>query len=251
MKFQNLCLFALFIGFIFCLNIADSWSAAVTPDDFNGPNISENFKWQNEPNTWDVGKTTKGWLRMEGVFGGNLWCSDLSARLFQEIKDEPFEIETRMKVQWGNNASEVAGIIVKSPKDDNWIKIKLWTHLDKTAQIQFQKKCLEAGDGLTGNVVDYKPTTGVSDLWLKLKRDGDKCVASYKTAENENWKEIGTTSFPFTAPYEVGIFGAVDNGAGNLIVEFDYFKDNTSSIKLAVTSQTKLVSLWGNIKNGR
>ncbi len=250
MKVKNsLFFFALIISLILYLNVQDSWSAQVTPDDFNGPNISPMFKWQNEPKKWDVGKTVKGWLHIEGVWGGNLWCSDASARLYQEIADEPFDIETRLKAKWGNNASDIAGIVAKSPKDDNWVKLKLWMHQNKTAQIQFQKKCVESGDGLTGNVAGYAPATGEADLWFRLKREKDKCTAYYKTAENENWKEIGTTSFPFTAPYEVGIYGGVDSGAGDLMVEFDYFKDNTSPIKVAVELQTKLTSLWGKIKN--
>jgi len=244
-----LCLISLFVCLTFCLYISDSWSAMVTPDDFNGPNISPVFKWQKEPKKWDAGKTVKGWLHIEGVFGGNLWCSDASARLYQEIADEPFDIETHMKAKWGNNTSDIAGIVAKSPKDDNWVKLKLWMHGDKTAQIQFQKKCTESGDGLTGNVAGYRPTTGEAELWFRLKREKDKCTSYYKTAENEDWKEIGTTSFPFNAPYEVGIYGGVDSGAGDLVVEFDYFKDNTSPIKSTVDSKAKLASLWGKIKN--
>jgi hypothetical protein len=249
MKFLSYCgSFILAIICAFCLTITNSWSAEVTPDEFDGPNVNQNFKWQNEPKTWDVGKTTKGWLHIGGVFGGNLWCSDASARIYQEIKDEPFEIETRMKAKWGNNASDVAGIIAKSPSDDNWVKLKLWMHQAKTAQIQFQKKCTESGDGLTGNVAGYAPTTGETDVWLKLKRDGNKCTASYKADEKGDWIEIGVTSFPFNAPYQVGVFGGVDSGAGDLTLEFDYFIDNTSPIKLAVTPKSKLASLWGNVK---
>jgi hypothetical protein len=250
MRFLSYCgSFVLAIICVFCLTIANSWSAEVTPDEFDGPNINQNFKWQNEPKTWDVGKTTKGWLRIEGVFGGNLWCSDASSRLYQEIVDDPFEIETHMKAQWGNNSSEIAGIMAKSPKDDNWVKIKLWTHQDKTAQIQFQKKCVESGDGLTGKVVDFAPTGGKTEVWLKLNRDKDKCTASYKATENDDWKEIGVTSFPFNAPYQVSIFAGVDVGVGDFIVEFDYFRDNTSPIKLAVTPEAKLASLWGKVKS--
>lgn len=226
----------------------NSWAAMVTPEEFNGPNISPVYKWQKEPKNWDVGKTTKGWLHIEGLFGGNLWCSDDATRLYQEIGDEPFEIETHLKTKWGNNASDIAGIVAKSPKDNNWVKLKLWMHQNKTAQIQFQKKCVESGDGLTGNVAGYQPTTGEAELWFMLKREKDKCTAYYKTSEKEDWKEIGTTTFPFSAPYEVGIYAGVDSGAGDLMVEFDYFRDNTSPIKALVEPGAKLASLWGKIK---
>lgn len=240
--------FSLMCILILSLSAAGSWAAGVHPDEFSGPAVHESFKWQNEPSKWDVGKTTPGWLHIGGKFGGNLWCSDASSRLFQEIIDEPFEIETRMKAEWGNNSSDIAGIAAKSPKDDNWVKLKLWMHGDKTAQMQFQKKCVESGDGLTGSVVGFIPTGGKTEVWLKLKRDGNKCTAYYKPSENDDWKEIGVTSFPFSPPYEVGVYAGVDTGAGDLVVEFDYFIDNTSPFTLAVSPETKLASLWSRIK---
>jgi len=239
---------SLVITLVLLLAVTGSWAAEVHPDEFNGPGVHPSFIWQKEPNNWDAGKTTPGWLHLGGVFGGNLWCSDASARLYQEIADEPFEIETHLKAVWGNNSSDIAGIVAKSPKDDNWVKLKLWMHANKTAQIQFQKKCVESGDGLMGMVPGFSPTGGETEVWLKLERDGDKCTAFFKASEEEGWTEIGTTSFPFSAPYEVGIYGGVDVGAGELIVEFDYFRDNTSPFTLAVSPGAKLASSWGKIK---
>jgi len=246
MRFLKSC--GLIIALAFSLAITNSWAAEVYPDEFNGPGIHQSFNWQKEPPDWDVGETTAGWLHIGGVFGGNLWCTDESARLYQEIGDEPFEIETHMKAVWGTNSSEIAGICAKSPGDDNWVKLKLWMHGGGTAQIQFQKKCVESGDGLMGQVPGFNPTGGETEVWLKLKRDGEQCTSYYKTSEGEDWIEIGVTSFPFSPPYEVGIYGGVDVGAAELIVEFDYFRDNTSPFTLDVSPESGLASCWGRIK---
>jgi len=240
--------YSLIIILIFLSTVINSWAAEVYPDEFDGPEVHQSFIWQKEPGNWDAGQTTQGWLHIGGVFGGNLWCLDDSARLYQEIGDESFDIETRMKAIWGNNTSDVAGIAAKSPGDDSWVKLKLWMHADGTAQIQFQKKCTESGDGLTGDVAGFDPTGGEADFWLRLMREGGTCTAFYKTSEEEEWIEVGVTSFPFNAPYEVGIFAGVDNGAGDLVAEFDYFRDNTSPFASAVEPSDKLTVTWGSIK---
>jgi hypothetical protein len=228
--------------------VFSAWGAKIYPDEFDGPKIHSSWKWQKEPKTWDAGKTNRGWLHFEGTFGGNLWCTDDATKLYQEIEDEPFDIETHLFCEWGNNDSDIAGITAKSPDADNWVKLKFWMHLNKTAQIQFQKKCTESGDGLIGNVPGFSPSGGKAEVWFRLKRDGNKCTAFYKTTEKEDWKEIGTTSFPFKAPYQAGIYAGVDSGSGKLIVEFDYFKDNLSPFALAVSPTDKLASTWGGMK---
>jgi len=218
----------------------NSQAAEVHPDDFDGPGIHGSFQWQLEPTTWDVGETTPGWLHIEGTFGGNLWCTDDATRLYQEIEDEPFEIETHMKYVW--TTSKVAGLVVKAPSDNNWVMLKLWTLDAKNAQLQFQKNCVEAGDGLIGKVPGYAPADGETEIWLKLKREGNECTGSFKTSEGDEWTDIGTTSFPFEATYEVGVFGW-DN-----TLEFDYFRDNTSPFMAAVSPKAKLTATWGDIK---
>jgi len=247
MKFLKSC--SLISALALFLTITNSWAAEVYPDEFNGPGVHQSFNWQKEPSDWDVGETTAGWLHMGGVFGGNLWCTDESARLYQEIGDEPFEIETHMRAIWGTNSSEIAGICAKSPGDDNWVKLKLWMHGGGTAQIQFQKKCVESGDGLMGQVPGFNPTGGETEVWLKLKRDAAQCTSYYKTSEEEDWIEIGVTSFTFSPPYEVGIYGGVDVGTAELIVEFDYFRDNNSPFTLDVSPESGLASCWGKIKS--
>jgi len=237
MKYLNFHLIVI-ISFLAVIGVQ---AAEVHPDEFDGPGIQASFEWQKEPPTWDVGKTTPGWLHIAGTFGGNLWCTDDATRLYQEIKDEDFEIETHLKYFW--TADNVAGLVVKSPGSDNWVMLKLWSHADKTAQLQFQKKCLEAGDGLSGKVPGFAPANGEAELWLKLKRVGQECTGFFKVSEGDDWTETGKTTFPFSAPYQVGLFG------WNNTLEFDYFRDNTSPFTMAVSPKTKLATTWANIRN--
>ncbi len=232
--------YSLVIILVFLSTTITAQAAEVYPEEFDGPEVHESFQWQNEPaGNWDVGETTPGWIHFEGAYGGNLWCTDLATRLYQEIGDEDFEIETRLTHAWAS--AGVAGLIVKSPSSDNWIMLKLWARDGGIGQLQFQKKCVEGGDGLIGKVPGYDPVNE-TELWLKLKREGNECTGFLKTAEGDDWTETGTTSFPFDAPYEVGIFG------WNNTLEFDYFRDNTSPFVIAVSAAGKLVSTWASIK---
>lgn len=229
---------SLLLTLVFLLVTTNSQAAEVFPDEFDGPGIHESFQWQQEPVDWSI---VNGWLHIEGTFGGNLWCTDETTRLYQEIGDEDFEIETRMRYEWTDNA--VAGLVVKSPSSDNWVMLKLWTHPDSTAQLQFQKKCDENSVGLTGMAAGYNPTGGETEIWLKLKREGNECTGFFKTSEADEWTETGVTPFPFEAPYQVGLFG------WNNILDFDYFRDNTSPFQpTAVSPKAKLTTAWGNIK---
>lgn len=238
MKYLKNC--SLFIILVFLSATINSQAAEVFPEEFDGPGIHESFQWQNQPPAnWDVGETTPGWIHFEGTFGGNLWCTDVAMRLYQEIGDEDFEIETHLTHAW--TSAGVAGLVVKSPSADNWVMLKLWARDGGVGQLQFQKKCVEGGDGLTGKVAGYDPQNE-TELWLKLERVGKECTGFLKTSEGDDWTKIGTTSFPFDAPYEVGLFG------WNNTLEFDYFRDNTSPFMAAVSSKAKLATAWGNIK---
>lgn len=238
MKCLMIC--SLLVALVFLSVTISSQAAEVHPDEFDGPAVHESFQWQNQPAAnWDVGKTRPGWIHFEGTYGGNLWCADDSTRLYQEIGDEDFEIETRLFHAW--TVAGVAGLVVKSLSDDNWVMLKLWARAGGVGQLQFQKKCVESGDGLAAKVAGYDPKNE-TDLWLRLRREGDKCTGFLKTEEGADWTEIGTTSFPFKAPYQVGIFG------WNNTLEFDYFRDNTSPFMIAVSPKASLTAAWGSIK---
>ncbi len=56
-------------------------------DPFEGGKLqNSNWKWQNEPPTWDVGKTREGFLYIDSEPNRNVWASDASHFLYQVSK---------------------------------------------------------------------------------------------------------------------------------------------------------------------
>ena len=60
-------------------------------DSFEGGKLqNSNWKWQNEPPTWDVGKTREGFLYIDSEPNRNVWASDASHFLYQETDTDMF-----------------------------------------------------------------------------------------------------------------------------------------------------------------
>ncbi len=190
-------------------------------DEFNGTSLNPLWNWAFKPGGWDIGQTRQGWISFNDDIKGNIFCTDESSRLFQTLdNDEDFDVSTRMYCEWGNNASDIAGIIVKFPDNDDWILIKLWMHGDNTGRLEFQTKC----DDIISPVPGYSSYDGTSDIYLRIKKTGDNYTGYFKTQDNSNWTTIGTTQGNTSIPIQVGLFAGVDEGTGSLLVQFDYFK---------------------------
>jgi hypothetical protein len=145
-------------------------------DNFDGEKLNANWQWTNEPGHWDLGKTKQGWLSITGNLNSNLWCSDETSTLYQIISEDlDFDVSTRLSCQWGNNSSDIAGIIVKFPDIDNWINIKLWMHGDGTGRLEFQKKC----DDLISPVPGYNVSGASTDLYLRIVKKGMNYTSYY------------------------------------------------------------------------
>ena len=186
-----------------------------------------NWKWQNKPPVWDLGETRDNHLFIETEHNRNLWVSDATHLLYQEIDTDMFDVETRFTVRW-NTDSGVTGLIVKSPTDDDWVTLKFWAR-DTAALgfVMYQTKMDEYGNGLTANV-GFRPTHGQTDLFFRIAKDGDTYTSWYKTAEANAWIQVGITEFNLTPPLWVGIYAG---NAASLLkyrmqVEFEYFRDN-------------------------
>ena len=186
-----------------------------------------NWKWQNEPPVWDLGETRDNHLFIEAEHNRNLWVSDATHLLYQEIDADMFDVETRFTVRW-NTDSGVTGLIVKSPTDDDWVTLKFWAR-DTAALgfVMYQTKMDEYGNGLTSNA-GFRPTHGQTDLFFRIAKDGDTYTSWYKTAAADAWIQVGVTEFELTPPLWVGIYAG---NAASLLkyrmqVEFEYFRDN-------------------------
>ena len=189
-------------------------------DEFDGETLDSNWYWANEPDEWDIGQTRRGWLSITGRLDSNIFCSDETTRLYQIVEEDiDFDVSTRMYCEWGNNVSDVAGLIVKFPSVDDWIDIKLWMHQDGTAQLELQKKC----NDIISPVPGYSPSGGSEELYIRLVKRGNDYTGYYKAVESDDWTTIGTVEGFNSLPMQIGLFGGVDSGSGNLLIQFDFF----------------------------
>lgn len=192
----------------------------------NGKLQNPNWKWQNEPPVWDIGETRDNHLFMDTEPNRNLWVTDATHLLYQEIETDVFDVETKFMVRW-DTSSGVTGLVVKSPADDNWVTLKFWAR-DASARgfIQFDSKANQSRrDGFTGGAWQ-SPVTGELDLFFRLAKDGDTYTSWYKTEANTDWIQVGVTEFKLTPPLWLGIYAGVAAGRGSLQTEFEYFRDN-------------------------
>ena len=190
-------------------------------DEFAGDNLNSYWKWAKEPDNWTVGSVSEGWLSFIGRHDANIFCDDSTSRLYQEITStDDFDISTRMYCQWGFNDSDVAGLIVKSKSSGEWVLIKLWMWGDKTGRLEFQGKC----DDIVSPVPGSDNSAGSAQYYLRIKRSGHDYTAYFKLSEDDGWTEIATYTFNDDTPLQVGIFGGTDEGDGQVLVQFDYFR---------------------------
>ena len=227
----------LFVGIA---NAADSFG-----DPFEGDNLKNpNWEWQNEPPKWDVGKTRENYLYIDSQPNRNLWANDMSHFLYQETDTDMFDVETRFFAKW-DTSSGVNGLVVKSPSDDNWVTIKFWSR-DAGAKGHIQYQTKQAGMGppdIQWRFGDW----GDIEMALRLKKDGDTYTAWYKAAEDKDWMDIGEGDFELTPPLWLGIYTGVAAGAGNLEVEYEYFRDNLNPFP--VEPGGKATTTWAAVKS--
>ncbi len=202
-------------------------------DSFEGTALQNpNWQWQNEPANWDVGETRSNFLHIEGETNRNQWTSDTSHFLYQETDADTFDVETHFFARWDTTAG-VNGLVVKSPTDNNWVTLKFWSQgPGAKGRIQYQTRGREHGDGLTGNA-GFTPTHGDTELFFRLRKDGDAYTGWYKTRAAEPWIEIGVTHFPLTPPLQLGIYAGVAAQTGTLVVDYEYFRSTTGAVQAA------------------
>ena len=162
----------------------------------------------------------------------NLWASDASHFLYQETDADTFDVETHFFARW-DTSSGINGLVVKSPADNNWVTLKFWAR-DAAAkgQIQYQTKQNENGNGLTSNA-GFTPTFGSTELFFRLRKQGNTYTGWYKTGEADPWIEIGVTNFVLTPPLQLGIYAGVAAGTGTLTVDYAYFRSTVDTDVLA------------------
>lgn len=196
-------------------------SSTLFSDDFDQDDLNDGWAWTNEPDDWDINTTRMDYLHFKGIFNANIWCEDHTSCLFQLVsEDQDFDISTHMRCIWGQNASDVAGIIVKSATSGEWVLLKFWMHGNASGRLEFQTQCNDIISPVPGS----EKEGGDADIFLRIKKAGADYSTYFKINEGDDWIFIGTTQFDDQIPLQVGLFGGVDSGDGELIIEFDYFR---------------------------
>ena len=160
----------------------------------NGTLQNPNWKWQNEPLDWDI---RDEYLYIDSETNRNLWTSDKTHFLYQETDADMFDVETHFFPRW-NTDSGVNGLLVKSPKDNNWVTIKFWSRdAGAKGQLQFQTRAA----GVPGGPPDVPwHDFGWTELFLRLQKEKDHYTAWYKTDANDDWTYFGEGDFKLTPP---------------------------------------------------
>ena len=203
-------------------------------DPFEGRTLQNpNWEWQNEPANWDIGETRDNFLHIESEPNRNLWISDASHFLYQETDADAFDVETHFFSRWDTSFG-VNGLVVKSPADNNWVTLKFWSRdAGAKGQIQYQAR----GRGLVGDPL-WRPEFGATELFFRLRKDGNTYTGWYKTRESETWIEIGTANVTLTPPLQLGIYAGVAANTGTLTVDYEYFRNTkgfTSAGDVSIT----------------
>jgi hypothetical protein len=220
------------------LVLADSLGDPFDGNDLKNPK----WEWQDEPDEWDIGKTTEGWLHIVPNTDQNLWASDTSIRLYQETTLDKFDIETHAVIDY-QATCVVGGLVVLGPTEDNWTTLKFWGRADD-AILQWQHKQQE----VVGNVPNSSQPAGRVEAYLRMAKDGDNYMGWWKKEEQDDWIEIKPDApITLTPPIQVGVFAGICTNSGEAIIEYEYFKDNINPFPVEPTG--KLSTTWGQVKS--
>jgi hypothetical protein len=192
-------------------------------DDFKSASLKDGWFWANEPASWDINTTRIDYLHFKGEQDANIWCDDNSSRLYQVIStDQDFDVYSHIRCIWGNNPSDVAGLICKSAISGEWVVLKFWMRSDLTGRLEFQTPCNDILSPVPGS----EWNGGDVEFFLRIKKVGHDYSTYFKSKEGDEWTFVGTTQFSDQLPLHVGIFGGIDQGDGELLIEVDNFVVN-------------------------
>ena len=187
-----------------------------------------NWRWRNEPADWDVGQTIPSYLTIEAEKNRNLWASDNTHFLYQETRDDAFDIYTEFFTFWQTD-SGVAGLVVKSPADNDWVTLKCWVQ-GEFSRVQFQGR----GRGLGFPDTPWERHQIVPDaIWdggrevvlhFRLRKEGNAYTGYYRTFGGGPWLKIGTANVALTPPLQVGVYAGNAANKGWLMAGYDIFQ---------------------------
>jgi hypothetical protein len=85
--------------------------------------------------------------------------------------------------------------------------------------LEYQKKCTDIISPVPGS----ESAGGIRDIFLRMVKEGNDYTGYYKNNSDDDWIEIGATEGFDSLPIYIGLFGGVDQGNGNLLIQCDFF----------------------------
>ena len=197
-------------------------------DTFDGTGQNLQSFWEVQNGDQGPYALSDGKLVVQGSFNQNVWTEDTSTRFYQVTDQSKFSAETSLIFDHRDVCS-VAGLIIKSPSQNEWVSLKLWGHgvahsfvrNQNSVYLQFQHR----GREIVQFVPGYNPPAGNVPVALRLDRDGDDYKAWYKPDAQGEWVHIGDTTISLHGPVEVGIYTGIcqPEAEGHLSVSFENF----------------------------
>ncbi len=227
-------------------------------DEFDGSGQNLQSFWHVQNTFWHVQDGNEGSymlsdgnLVVEGAFYQNLWDADYTRRFYQVTDQEKFSVETSLIFDH-KDVCAVAGLIIKSPTQNEWVTLKMWGQSSEgafgnapnTAKLEFQHR-----ERHILGAFGYIRPGGKIPIALRLDRDGDNYKAWYKPDAQGEWIFAGETTVALEGPVEVGIFSGIcqdETEGGFLTVTVDYFRATTDATELAQQIQAgpKIEGPW-------
>ena len=198
-------------------------------DQFNVQKLSNpNWRWRNEPADWDVGQTIHSYLIVEAEKNRNLWASDNTHFLYQETRDDAFDVYTDLFAFWKTD-SGVVGLVVKSPADNDWVTLKCWVR-GESSRVQFQGRGRGLGFPDTPwarhQIVPNAIRDGGREVrrHFRIRKEGNAYTGYYRTFAGKPWIKIGTANVALTPPLQVGIYAGNAADKGWLMAGYNEFE---------------------------
>ena len=208
-------------------------------DEFDSIDLQPFWNVQNDDkNSYML---SDGNIVVDGMLSSNIFEEDTSTAFYQVTTQDQFTVETSMVVDY-EDACVVAGIFISSPTDQSieasnreWVLLKLWgvdipppfpDAPDQSAILQFQNR----GREIVRMHPGYTPPQGPTPIAMRIQRDGDLYIASFKPDAEGEWITVGETMLSLPEPLRVGVYTGIcetEATAGNVTVSFDYFRVTT------------------------
>ena len=165
-------------------------------DEFNGSELSSQWKWLREnPSTHSLSKK-KGYLTITSEPGGVSENTNNAKNILLQSANSDWTIETKLVGSRMPSQPENAGIIVYQD-DQNFIKLMLRAVIKTTRMKEPQPGTIDLvmeENDISKSLASFKlkePVTDNNHLFLKLKKKGSIYTAYYSVDNGENFETMG------------------------------------------------------------